>query len=70
MAIIVATSFLASYLANWIELIFGLLDKVYEYIYQKNYPTEADTKEGDGATYTETTQTNVPTVRMKSEEII
>lgn len=54
-AIIVATSFLASYLANWIELIFGLLDKLYEYIYKKNYPTEAYTKEGDGATYTETT---------------
>ena len=44
MAIIVATSFLASYLANWIELIFGLLDKVYEYIYQKNYPTETSTE--------------------------
>ena len=37
-----AISFLASYLALWLELAEGGIDKLYDYIYGKIYPT-ADT---------------------------
>ena len=41
-----AISFLASYLALWLELAEGVIDKLYDYIYGKIYPT-ADTTDPD-----------------------
>lgn len=41
-----AISFLASYLALWLELAEGVIDKLYDYVYGKIYPT-ADTANTD-----------------------
>ena len=41
-----AISFLASYLALWLELAEGVIDKLYDYVYGKIYPT-ADTTDSD-----------------------
>ena len=37
---IVATSFIAAYAAQWLELLFGIIDKQYDKIYKKTYPEE------------------------------
>ena len=39
---LLAISFLAAYSAVWLELIEGLTDKLYDYVYKQIYPT-ADT---------------------------
>ena len=41
-----AISFLASYLALWLELAEGVIDKLYDYVYGKIYPT-ADSTDPD-----------------------
>lgn len=43
---LMAISFLCAYLAIWLELMEGLIDKFYDYIYGKIYPT-ADTTDTD-----------------------
>ena len=45
---LIAISILCSYLAVWIELSEGLIDKLYDYVYRKIYPT-ADTADADQA---------------------
>lgn len=37
-----AISFLASYVAIWLELLFGIVDKCYEKVYNKTYKDTAD----------------------------
>ena len=46
----VAISFLASYIAVWFELSLGLIDKIYNYVYQSAFAdTEAtDTEDTEG----------------------
>ena len=41
-----AISFLCAYIAIWLELLEGIIDKLYDYIYGKIYPT-ADTDDTD-----------------------
>jgi hypothetical protein len=68
--IIVATSFLAAYAATWLELLFGIIDKQYERIYEKNYP-EADKEEaeaGAGATHAESAEAGLPELREINDE--
>ena len=46
LARLLAISFLAAYSAVWLELIEGLTDKLYDYVYKQIYPT-ADTADDD-----------------------
>ena len=46
LARLLAISFLAAYSAVWLELIEGMIDKLYDYVYNKIYPT-ADTADDD-----------------------
>ena len=65
MTTIVATSFLAAYAAMWLELLFGIIDKQYERIYEKTYP-EADkeaAEAGTGATHTEGAEAGLSELR-------
>ena len=43
---LLAISILCSYLAVWLELLEGIIDKLYDYVYRKIYPT-ADTPDAD-----------------------
>lgn len=68
MPIIVATSFLAAYAAMWLELLFGIIDKQYERIYEKTYP-EADKEEaGAGATHAESAEAGMSELREINDE--
>lgn len=65
MPVIVATSFLAAYAATWLELLFGIIDKQYERIYEKTYP-ETDkeaTEEGAGATHAKSAEARLSELR-------
>ena len=46
LARLLAISFLAAYTAVWLELIEGLTDKLYDYVYKQIYPTD-DTADDD-----------------------
>ena len=43
---LLAISFLSAYVAIWLELFEGFIDKLYDYVYNKIYPT-ADTAADD-----------------------
>ena len=43
--IVIATALIAAYIATWLELAFGLLNKLYEKVYNKIFPEE----QGDDA---------------------
>ena len=43
---LLAISFLCAYIAIWLELMEGFIDKLYDYIYEQIYPT-ADTADTD-----------------------
>ena len=45
---LLAISILCSYLAVWLELLEGTIDKLYDYVYRKIYPA-ADTANADEA---------------------
>ena len=63
--IIVATSFLAAYAATWLELLFGIIDKQYDKIYEKTYP-EADKEAAEadtGATHAESAEAGLSELR-------
>ena len=38
-----AVAFLMAYVAIWMELALGVIDKMYNYVYNKIYPTATDT---------------------------
>ena len=57
--VILATSTIAAFLAPWLELLFGLIGKLYEKIYKKTFP-KADTKAHPGDTDTESATPAVP----------
>lgn len=68
--IIVATSFFAAYAATWLELLFGIIDKQYDKIYEKTYP-EADketAEAGTGATHAESAEAGLPELREINDE--
>ena len=46
----VAISFICAYLAVWLELACGVIDKIYNRVYESIYPTQADepTRAEDG----------------------
>lgn len=46
--LILAVSFLASYLAIWLELFEGYIDTLYDRFYEKIYPTTENEKHTDG----------------------
>ena len=46
LARLLAVSFLSAYTAVWLELIEGLTDKIYNYVYKQIYPTD-DTADDD-----------------------
>ena len=48
LARLLAISILSSYIAIWLELLEGIIDKLYSYIYGKIYPT-ADSSDDDAA---------------------
>ena len=45
---LLAISFLSAYMAIWLELAEGLIDRLYDYVYKQIYPT-ADTADDDKA---------------------
>jgi len=69
--VIVATSFVASFAAQWLELFFGFLSKIYERLYKKIYPQEVgkefEWKKDDGAAYTANTTSEVSQLRWEVE---
>ena len=62
MPVIVATSFLAAYAAQWIELLFGIIDKQYDKIYEKTYPEET-AEAGACDTHAESAETRMSELR-------
>ena len=68
--VIVATSFLAAYAAMWLELLFGIIDKQYERIYEKTYPeaNKEAAEAGTGATYAESTEAGLSELRKIKDE--
>ena len=60
--VIVATSFLAAYAAQWLELLFGIIDKQYDKIYQKTYPEET-AEAGSGDTHAENPEERLSEMR-------
>ena len=60
--VIVATSFLAAYAAQWLELLFGIIDKQYDKIYEKTYPEET-AEAGAGDTHAENPEAGLSEMR-------
>lgn len=60
--IIVATSFFAAYAAQWLELLFGIIDKQYDKIYQKTYPEET-AEAGACDAHAESAEAGLPELR-------
>lgn len=55
----VAAAFIAAYAAVWTNLFLGLTDKLYEYLYNKNYPS-ADDKEAADDEQSDNTDRTLP----------
>ena len=55
----VAISFLLSYLAIWLELAFGIIDKLYEAIYDKVYKGSTEVESSDNED-SENTKSSLP----------
>lgn len=74
MPVIVATSFLAAYAAQWIELLFGIIDKQYDKIYAKIYPEEtakakAEAEAGADTAHAESAETRLSEMREINNEL-